>query len=282
LVELGRINKLTVLTINPDGVALGQAEADRAEDIYLPPNEIPNDCKVGDEIEAFIYLDSKNNRVATTKKVDAQVGEVAFLKVVEVNNVGAFLDWGLPKDLLVPFNQQRTKLLLGKSYLVYVYLDERTNRLAASTKLNKFISNSAHTYKKNQAVELAIWEKTDLGYSTVINNKHWGLLYYGDVRKQLTTGQRLNGYIKNVRNDGKINLSLQPVGHANIDPLAAKIQQQLEENNGFIPLSDKSPPELIFKHFGVSKKAFKMSVGSLFKKRLITISPEGISLVSKS
>ncbi|NNJ73379.1 MAG: GntR family transcriptional regulator, partial [Enterobacterales bacterium] len=185
MAEIGRFNTLKVSTINSSGAYL---DGGKDGDILLPANEVPEHCKEADDLKVFIYLDAKQNLVATTKQVAAQVGEVAYLKVVEVNNVGAFLQWGPEKDLLVPFNQQRTKLMLGKSYLVFIYIDERTNRIAASSKLNKFISTNAAYYKRGQQVDLVVWEKTDLGYSTVINNKHWGLVYYADSVKPLSTG----------------------------------------------------------------------------------------------
>ena len=275
---LGRINKLTVSGIDPDGAYL---DAGDAGDLLLPERLVPTDCKVGDSIEVFVYLDSRENLVATTENVAAQVDEVAYLKVVAVNNVGAFLQWGLPKDLLVPFNQQQIKMQVDKSYLVYIYLDEESNRLAASSKLNKFIYHEADAYKRGQAVELMISDKTDIGYSAVINNKHWGVLFYSDVVKPVLPGQRLKGYIKKIREDGKIDLCLEPIGYAKVDPLSARILEQLEANDGFIPLSDKSSPDLIYERFGVSKKSYKMSIGSLYKKRLITIAREGISLLPK-
>lgn len=278
MAELGRFNTLKILAINDSGAVL---DGGNDGEIILPSNEAPDQCKVADDIDVFIYQDAKQNLVATTKEVAAQVGEVAHLEVIEINNVGAFMEWGPAKDLLIPYNQQRTQLMLGKSYLVYIYIDERTTRIAGSTKLNKFISQNSAYYKRGQQVGLVIWEKTDLGYSTVINNKHWGLLYYDDAPKPLQNGQSLEGYIKNVRDDGKIDLSLVPVGYQNIDPLAEKIYKRLEENNGFLALSDKSPPTLITKEFGVSKKAFKMSIGSLYKKRLITISKEGLTLIKE-
>jgi len=276
LAVLGRINKLKVLEIDPDGAYLDVGDAGQ---LMLPKQQVPADCKVGDSVDVFIYMGSRENLIVTTAKVSAQVNEVAYLKVVEVNNVGAFLQWGIPKDLLVPYKQQQIKMEVDQYYLVYIYLDEDSNRLAASSKLNKYISHQSDLYKKGQPVDLVISDKTDIGYSTVINNAHWGVLFYSDVVKTVSVGQRLKGYIKNIRDDGKIDLSLEPLGYAKVDPLSEKILEQLKTNDGFIPLSDKSAPELIYKRFEVSKKAFKMSIGSLYKKRLITISREGITLV---
>jgi len=206
----------------------------------------------------------------------------SFLKVVQVNNVGAFLDWGLPKDLLVPFNQQQVSMLVDNDYLVFVYLDEDTNRVVASSKLNKHIQHGATIYKTRQAVELIISDITDIGYSAIINNQHWGVLYFSDVVKPLKVGQKLNGFIRKIRDDGKINLCLEAIGYDKVDSLSTKILKQLEISGGFIPLSDKSAPELINQRFGVSKKSFKMTIGTLYKKRLITIAREGITLIGKA
>ena len=279
MTKIGRINRLEVTIVGPYEATL---DASELGDIALLNRFLPEHCKVGDFVNAFIFHDSKSRLCATTQKVRTQVDEVAFLKVVEVNNVGAFLDWGLSKDLLVPFNQQQISMVVGQSYLVYVYLDEETGRIAGSSKLNRFIVHDAANYTANQAVDLTISDITDIGYSAVINNKHWGVLFFSDVVKPLIIGQRLKGYIKNIREDGKVNLCLQPIGYAKVNSLSIKILKQLETNDGFIALSDKSPAELIYQRFAVSKKSFKMTIGSLYKKRLITISKEGIRLVGKA
>jgi predicted RNA-binding protein (virulence factor B family) len=279
MTNIGRINRLKVTIISPYEATLDAAELG---DIPLLKRYLPEHCKVGDFVNAFVFHDSKGRISATTQRVKAQVEEVASLKVVEVNNVGAFLDWGLPKDLLVPFNQQQIKMEVGQSYLVYLYLDDETNRITASSKLNRFIVHDAANYTAGQAVDLTISDITDIGYSAVINNQHWGVLFYSDVVKPLSKGQRLKGYIKNIREDGKVNLSLQPIGYAKVSSLSIKILKQLEINDGFIALSDKSPAELIYQRFSVSKKSFKMTIGALYKKRLITISKEGISLIRKT
>lgn len=276
MAEIGRVNKLKVTSIGPYGASL---EAGALGEVILLNRFLPSNCKVGDFVNAFIYLDSKDRHTATTQRVNGQVGEVAFLKVVQVNEVGAFLDWGIAKDLLVPFNQQQISMLVGQSYLVYIYLDDDTGRIAASSKLNRFIQHGATVYESGQTVDLIVSDITDIGYSAVINNQHWGVLFYSDVVKPPKIGQRLKGYIKNIREDGKINLCLEAIGYAKVDSLSVKILKQLEINNGFIPLSDKSPAELIYQRFGVSKKSFKMTIGSLYKKRLITIAKDGITLV---
>jgi len=277
LAKIGQKNLLEVIKIVPHGAYL---QGGWLGEILLPKRFVPEDCEEGDPINVFVYLDSEDRFIATTEKSKAQVGEVAFLKVIEVNKVGAFLDWGLPKDLLVPFNQQQTTMEEGKSYLVYVYTDEETHRIAASSKLNKFIERHPENYEKGQKVQLMINAMTDIGYSAVIDHKDWGVLFYSDVVKPLTIGQRVNGFIKGVRDDGKIDLSLQSPNHDNkVDDLSLRIMNMLENQDGFLALSDKSPPKQIYDIFGVSKKSFKMTLGAMYKKRLITLEKEGIRLV---
>ena len=277
MAKIGQKNLLEVIKIVPHGAYL---QGGWLGEILLPKRFVPEDCEEGDPINVFVYLDSEDRFIATTEKSKAQVGEVAFLKVIEVNKVGAFLDWGLPKDLLVPFNQQQTTMEEGKSYLVYVYTDEETHRIAASSKLNKFIERHPENYEKGQEVQLMINAMTDIGYSAVIDHKDWGVLFYSDVVKPLTIGQRVNGFIKGVRDDGKIDLSLQSPNHDNkVDDLSLRIMNMLENQDGFLALSDKSPPKQIYDIFGVSKKSFKMTLGAMYKKRLITLEKEGIRLV---
>jgi len=276
LAHIGRTNKLEVISIAAHGALLN---AEELGEVLLPKRYLSGNCKVGDFINVFIYVDGKQRLTATTQRAKAEVDTVAFLKVKQVNEVGAFLDWGLSKDLLVPFNQQQISMTDNNSYLVYVYFDKESQRIVASSKLNRFIEHNATQYSVGQAVELSISDKTDLGYSAVINNQHWGLLFFADVVNPLKIGQRIKGYIKQIRNDGKINLSLEAQGYDKVVSLSTKILKQLENNNGFLPLSDKSPAELIYKQFNVSKKSFKMTIGSLYKKRLITIAKDGITLV---
>ena len=276
MAKIGRKNLLEVVKLVPHGAYL---QGGWLGEILLPQRFVPEDCEVGDPINVFVYLDSEDRYIATTLKTKAQVGEVAFLKVIAVNQVGAFLDWGLPKDLLVPFNQQQTTMEEGKSYLVYVYTDDETHRIAASSKLNKFIERHPDDYEKGQKVELMVNAMTDIGYSAVINHQDWGVLFYSDTVKPLTIGQRVNGYIKRVREDGKIDLSLHAPGFAKVEDLSTRIMNILEQQDGFLALSDKSPPEQIYNAFSVSKKAFKMAIGTLYKKRLITLEKEGIRLI---
>ncbi len=278
MADIGRVNSLLVLRSTPQGLYL---QGGWLGEVLLPTRYVPEGCRVGDTIDAFIYLDSEDRYIATTEKPKAQVGEVAFLKVVEVNDFGAFLDWGLPKDLLVPFNQQATTMKEGQSYLVYLYTDDETHRIAASSKLNKFIRHRPEYFTKGHAVELYISDKTDLGYVAVIEHRSWGVLFYSDVVKPLRIGQRIKGYIKRIRDDGKIDLSLHAPGFAVVDDMSRKVLRELAKNDGFLPLSDKSEPELIYDRFGVSKRAYKMTIGTLYKQQLITIEKDGIRLTEQ-
>jgi uncharacterized protein len=276
---IGRFNRLSVSKIVDHGVYLDAAPLG---EVLLPRRDVPDHCQVGDKLGAFIYLDSEDRLIATTKRPLAQAGEVACLKVIQVNRVGAFMDWGLPKDLLVPFNQQQPAMQEGKSYLVYVHVDEDSNRIIGSSLLNKFISKEPPAYNSGQAVELHVSEKTDLGYACVIDHQYWGLLFYSDVMKPLKLGQHIKGFIKRVREDGKVDLSLQAPGFAKVDDLSRRILRALNENDGFLGLSDKSPPEAIYEKFGISKKSYKMTIGNMLKKKLILIEKDGIRLLKEA
>ena len=193
--------------------------------------------------------------------------------------MGAFLDWGLPKDLLVPFREQSHKLLNGRHYVVYTYLDQVSNRIVASTKLDKFLSDDAPGFEVGETVDLFIVNRTDLGYKAIIENMHWGLLFKDEVFQPLQQGQSLPGYIKNIRLDGKIDLTLQKPGAQPVDAASQKILDALHAQQGFLPYTDKTPPEIIYREFGLSKKVFKRSLGALYKKRLVKLEPHGIQLL---
>ena len=278
MAKIGRHNLLEVIKFEPQGAYL---QAGWLGEVLLPKRYVPEGCEVGDPLNVFIYLDSSDRFIATTQKPRAQVGEVAFLEVKDVNRVGAFMDWGLPKDLLVPFNQQQETMEAGKSYLVYLYTDEETHRIAASSKLNKFINRLPDNYKQGQKVDLAISDVTDLGYSAVIDDQFWGLLFFNDVVRPLKIGQKVRGFIKQIRSDGKVDLSLHAPGFSKIENLADKIIDRLEKGQGFLPISDKSPPELIYEAFSISKKAYKTAIGTLYKQRKIRIEKDGIYLLEQ-
>lgn len=274
--EIGKKNHLKIIAITDNG---GYLDAGELGEILLPNRYLPENAKAGDIVEAFIYLDSADRRVATTQTPLAQVGEFVSLKVVQVNKMGAFLDWGLPKDLLVPFNQQHTKMEVGKYYLVRVFLDQRTERIAASSKIDKFIDIWPAEYNQGDKVNLTIGGKTDLGFKAIVNDLHWGLLYDNEIFQPLRIGKKITGYIKQVREDGRLDLILTRGGKGKVIDFSDKLLAHLESNGGFSPLHDKSSPELIQKNLGVSKKTFKATVGNLLKKGKIRIEKGGIRLV---
>ena len=275
MASIGKYNTLPVVAINDSGAYLN---ADNLGEVLLPNRFIPENCQINDDIKVFIYLDSADRITATTEKPLVEVDQFASLKVSQVNKIGAFLDWGLPKDLLVPFNQQHTTMEVGKYYLVRVFLDLKTNRLVASSKLDKFIDIWPAEYQKWDKVKLMIGNKTDLGFKAIINDLHWGLLYDNEIFKPLRIGKKITGYIKQVREDGRIDLSLTRPGEGKVNDFSDKLLAHIAEHNGFSPLHDKSDPELIKRILGVSKKTFKATVGNLMKKGKITIETNGIRL----
>lgn len=280
MAEIGKYNNLRVIKHVDFGVYL---DGDAYGEILLPKRYVPENCQEDDMLDVFLYKDSEDRIIATTEKPFVQVGECAFLRVVATGTVGAFLDWGLPKDLLVPYSEQHLRMEEGKSYLVYVFRDSETDRIIASSKLDRYIDNTMPEYKSGQEVDIWISNRTDLGYKAIINNLHWGILYANEVFRPLKTGDKLKAYIKKVRPDDKIDLSLEKPGYARTDNAAANILKLLENSrDGFLPYNDKTDAELIYKIFGMSKKAFKMSIGNLYKNKLIEIKPDGIKLVKKT
>lgn len=249
-------------------------------EILIPRQYIPPDTRPGDWLEVFIYFDSDDRIIATTLKPRAEVGEFAFLKVVSVNTTGAFLDWGLAKDLLVPFREQKKDMVEGRSYLVYVYLDTASNRIVASAKIEKYFSTEFPEYETGEAVTLLIYQKSDIGFKALVNQKHLGIVHNSDVFKPLHSGMELVGYIKQVKPDGKIDLLLQKPGYENIDSLASELLDIMKKNRGFLGLTDKSEAETIYEKLGWSKKTFKKAVGSLYKNRLIALETDGIRLIN--
>lgn len=276
-VAIGKLNTLRVAKLVEFGAYLDGGDAG---EILLPKNAMPANCAVGSSIEVFIYFDSESRIIATTKRPYAMVGEVACLKVVSVSSFGAFLDWGLPqKDLLVPRAEQKTRLVEGDYCCVFLYIDEYTGRIAASAQLDSFISDHNVDFKEGQSVDLLIAEQTEMGFKAIINNSRWGLLYTNEVFQQLTRGQKVKGFIKRIRDDKRIDLSLYPAGYKKVEDLLGTILARLKEHDGFIPLNDKTPPEDIYAFFGVSKQSFKNAIGGLYKKKLIRIDPDGIRLL---
>lgn len=250
-------------------------------EILLPLRYLPDGKEVGDLVEVFIYHDSEDRLIATTEKPKAQVGSFAFLQVLDTSEVGAFLDWGLPKDLFLPFAEQIFEPQIGKKLIVFLYLD-KSGRIAATMRLEKHLKNVPTEYTVEQEVDLLIYDRTDLGYKALINGKHHGMIFSNEVFQPLSYGQVLKGFIKQIREDGKIDLRLNKAGHkAAQDDIEPLIMELLTEGNGFLDITDKTSPERIYDLFGVSKKKYKIALGSLYKKRLITVDDDGIRLTKK-
>ena len=276
MATVGRYNTLKMLRETSSGYFL---DGEELGDILLPGKYAPRHLKEGDETEVFLYFDSEDRIIATKEEPYCEVGEFALLEVVEVNEIGAFLNWGLQKDLLVPFREQKLKMEPGSWHIVYVYIDEKTGRIAASAKVDKFLGLQPADYKPGDEVELFIYGPCPLGFNAIINDAHWGMLYASEVFQPLNRGEHITGYINKVREDGKIDLSLYPAGYKKAQSSAELIIEYLKRNDGFMPLTDKSPADEIYEVFGISKKNFKMAVGSLYKNRVIEIGQNGIRLI---
>ncbi|SDA64783.1 transcriptional regulator, GntR family [Pseudomonas sp. NFPP33] len=275
---IGRMNSLQVVKHTDFGLYLdGGADGE----ILLPKRYIPKDTpsEVDDWLNVFLYLDSEDKLIATTLKPKIQLGEFASLKVVDINRVGLFFDWGLPKDLLLPHSEEKRPLQIGDYCVIYLYLDKRTRRLTATARLDRHLDKVPANYQVGQEVDLLVVERTDLGFKAIIDGKHWGLIHKNELFKFIRSGMREKGYIKELRADGKISLSLQPIGHEAASGLADQIIERLRAQGGLLALGDKSPPELISEHFRVSKGNFKKAIGGLYKQGLIRIHDDRIELL---
>ncbi|MDD1507898.1 CvfB family protein [Pseudomonas sp. CNPSo 3701] len=275
---IGRMNSLQVVKHTDFGLYLdGGADGE----ILLPKRYIPKDSpsEVDDWLNVFVYLDSEDKLIATTDKPKVQVGEFASLKVVDINRVGLFLDWGLPKDLLLPHSEEKRPLQIGDYCVVHVFVDKRSRRITATARLDRYLDKVPATYQAGEEVDLLVVDSTDMGFKAIINGKHWGLIHKNEVIGFMRSGIRQPGYIKEMRSDGKISLSLQPVGQQVADTLGEQILQRLRDNGGVLELSDKSAPERISAMFRVSKGNFKKAIGGLYKQGLIHIHDERIELV---
>lgn len=282
--EIGKYNTLTILRKTKVGLFLGTPETDPEgiHDILLPNKYVPNEFEIGEEIVVFVYLDYEERPVATTLEPYILLNEFALLRVNHVNKIGAFMDWGMEKDILVPFKEQARPMEKGKRYLVYLYLDEKTNRLVASSKTNQFLNNDNLTVEKGEEVDLIVSHITEMGINVIINGKHKGLLYKDEVYDDsIRTGDRMRAYIKNIRPDNKIDVSLQKQGYQNIEPNANKILNELKASRGFLRLTDNSHPEDIKTVLKMSKKTFKKAIGALYKEKLIEIKEDGIYLIKE-
>ena len=274
-IELGRFNLLKVVKEVEFGMYLDGGEDG---EILLPLRYVPEGCQPGDELNVFIYLDSEERLVATTLTPLVQVGEFACLEVAWVNEYGAFLNWGLMKDLFVPFREQKMKMQVGRKYVVHAHLDEESYRIVASAKVERYLLKEKPEYTPEAEVNILIWQKTDLGFKAIIDNKYSGLLYENEIFSSIETGMEMKAFVKQVREDGKVDLILQKPGFEKVDDFAKTLLDYIKEQGGRIHLNDKSPAEDIYDTFGVSKKTFKKGVGDLYKKRLITLHEDGIAL----
>lgn len=278
-IKLGKFNQLEVVKEVDFGVYLDGGEDG---EILLPTRYVPEGCRPGDMLNVFVYLDNEERLIATTLTPLVQVGEFAYLEVAWVNQFGAFLNWGLMKDLFVPFREQKMKMEVGRSYIVHAHVDEDSYRIVASAKVERYLSKEMPEYQAGELVDILVWQKTDLGFKAIVNNKYGGLLYQNEIFQPLRTGMRMQAYVKQVRDDAKIDLELQRGGARKVDDFAEVLLQYIKEHEGAIPFHDKSNAEDIYNTFGVSKKTFKKAVGELYKKHLIVLEEQEIRLVKFS
>ena len=274
-IELGKFNQLEVVKEVDFGLYLDGGEEG---EILLPTRYVPEGCQVGDMLNVFLYLDIDERLIATTLTPLVQVGQFACLEVAWVNQFGAFLTWGLMKDLFVPFSEQKMKMQVGRKYVIHAHLDDESYRIVASAKVERYLSKDIPDYAPGTEVDILIWQKTDLGFKAIIDNKHSGLLYENEIFCTLETGMQMRAFVKQVREDGKVDLILQKPGFEKIDDFSKTLLDYIKEHGGRIHLNDKSPAEDIYDTFGVSKKTFKKGVGDLYKKRLISLQENGITL----
>lgn len=275
MAHIGRYATLPIVKLVNFGAYLDAGELDT---VLLPKRYLTDTMGIGTEVTVFIYLDSNDIPVATTVKPFAQVGQTALLKVVDINNTGAFLDWGLPKHLLVPYKEQHRRFELGQSYLVSLYLDPYSKRIVGSSRLSRHLKEDGRDLNVNDKVDLLIGSKSDLGFKAVINQEYLGLIFHDEVFRPVHYGQKTHGYIKAIRPDGKIDVSLQPLGDKGRDRLQQKIMDYLQQSGGRSTVTDKSDPLVISQQFGVSKGAYKKALGALYKQRLIIITPDEVRL----
>lgn len=276
MASIGERARLKILREQPFGVFLDGGELG---EVLLPRREMPREWTVGGDVDVFLYHDSEDRPVATLKHPEAMPGEFAYLKVLAITPVGAFLDWGLPKDLLIPYREQKEPLEVGKSYVVHVHVDEESGRIVASRRLSRYLDKWPKFYQQGDEVDLLVYGRTELGYKAIVNGRHTGVLYENEVFRRLRAGEKTRGYIANLREDGKIDLSLYAPGRQGVTKLEARILDELESRGGSWDLCDNSPAEEIHRALGVSKRVFKQATGALFRKKKILISDDGIRLM---
>ncbi|MDD2799638.1 MAG: S1-like domain-containing RNA-binding protein [Bacteroidales bacterium] len=279
MIELGKYNVLKVLRRTTVGLFLGDAEGN---EVLLPNKFIENKIiSIDDEITVFIYKDSEDRLIASTDTPKILVNEFAYLFVTDVNQNGAFLDWGMERDLFVPFREQGKKMEEDRCYMVYMYLDEKSDRLVASSKINRFLDNANHTFEEGDEVDIMIWDVTTLGVSVIINKRYKGLIFHNDIFTHLAIGETRKAYIKTVREDDQLDVILQKPGYDAVEPNAQLILERLKNSDGFLALTDKSDPNLIYRELEMSKKLFKKAIGTLYRRKLITLEEEGVRLIKK-
>lgn len=276
MIKIGEYNDLDIIRESPQGVYLGDSEGN---EVLLPNKYVPKEFKIWETLHVFVYLDHEERPVATTLKPYISLNEFGFLRCMVVNEVGAFMDWGLEKQLFVPFKEQARPMKEGSWYIVFMYMDEKTNRLVGSSKTRKYLSNKNITVKKFDKVNVLVTHITEKGANVIINQKHEGLIYIENIFEDIRTGDKLEAYIKKVRDDGKIDVVIQPEGYKSIEPNAEFIYEELKAAGGFLPLHDKSTPDEIKDQLGLSKKLFKKAIGALYKDKMITIKEDGIELL---
>lgn len=275
--ELGKYNELTAYRQTENGWYLID---ERLEEVLLPNKFVPEDMEKGTEINVFIYLDNEERLTASTQEVKIELGKFAVLEVMDVNRVGAFVDWGLDKQLLVPYSEQMEDMKIGKSYVIYLKLDKVTDRLIGSNKINKFLNNDALSVKEGEEVDLIAVSRTDLGVNVIVNQIHKGLIFNNQIFRRLRYGDQLKGYVKNITEDNKLDIILEKQGYKNvIEPNSKKVLEYLQENNGYMPFNDKSDPEDIRMTFEMSKKNFKKALGALYKQKIIRLESDGAYLL---
>jgi len=277
MVKMGEYNVMKVIKEKPMGVFLD----DGREGILLPKRFVPTGTKTGDELKVFLYHDSEDRPIATTQKPYGVLGDIVKLKAVNVTNQGAFLDWGLMKDLFIPKSQMKNYMVANGEYLVKIVMDEKTGRLAATEKLETFLSNESLTVKEKDIVELLVYRRTDIGYEVIINNMHKGILHNNEIYRNISIGDKFSGFIKNILPENKIDVAAGKPGYNRVEDETEKIVRLLNENDGYLPYHDKSSPEDIYSFFEMSKKTFKMALGNLYKQHKISFTKTGIQLLEK-
>lgn len=276
MIKIGEYNQLDIIRETPQGLYLADQEGN---EILLPNKYVPEAFKIWDTLDVFVYLDHEERPVATTLKPYIQLNEFAYLRCKVVNEIGAFMDWGLEKQLFVPFKEQARPMKEGNGYIVYLYMDDQTNRLVGSSKTRKYLSNVNVTVNQYDKVNILVTHLTEKGANVIINQKHEGLIYIENIFEDIRTGDTMEAYIKKVRDDEKIDVVIQPEGYKSIEPNAEFIYEELKAAGGFLPLHDKSSPEEIKNHLGLSKKLFKKAIGALYRDKIIAIKEDGIELL---